>query len=33
LAWPLLQSACVILREMASFAAAGVSEKSTPLVV
>ena len=32
LAWPLLQSACVILREMASFATAGVSEKSTPLV-
>ncbi len=32
LAWPLLQSACAILREMASFAAAGVSEKSaTPL--
>jgi nicotinate-nucleotide--dimethylbenzimidazole phosphoribosyltransferase len=28
LAWPLLQSACAILREMASFADAGVSEKS-----
>ena len=28
LAWPLLQSACSILREMASFEAAGVSEKS-----
>jgi nicotinate-nucleotide--dimethylbenzimidazole phosphoribosyltransferase len=28
LAWPLLQSACAILREMASFEAAGVSEKS-----
>ncbi len=28
LAWPLLQSACVMLREMASFASAGVSEKS-----
>jgi nicotinate-nucleotide--dimethylbenzimidazole phosphoribosyltransferase len=28
LAWPLLQSACTILRDMASFAAAGVSEKS-----
>lgn len=28
LAWPLLQSACTILREMASFASAGVSEKS-----
>jgi len=27
LAWPLLQSACAILRDMASFAAAGVSEK------
>ena len=25
LAWPLLQSACVLLREMASFAQAGVS--------
>jgi nicotinate-nucleotide--dimethylbenzimidazole phosphoribosyltransferase len=28
LAWPLLQSACSILRNMASFEAAGVSEKS-----
>ena len=28
LAWPLLQSACSILRDMASFEAAGVSEKS-----
>jgi len=28
LCWPLLQSACTILREMASFASAGVSEKS-----
>lgn len=28
LAWPLLQSACAILRDMASFASAGVSEKS-----
>ncbi len=28
LAWPLLQSACAILREMASFASAGVSEKT-----
>ncbi len=28
LAWPLLQSSCAILREMASFASAGVSEKS-----
>ncbi|MES2947532.1 MAG: nicotinate-nucleotide--dimethylbenzimidazole phosphoribosyltransferase [Pseudomonadota bacterium] len=28
LAWPLLQSACAVLREMASFASAGVSEKS-----
>jgi len=27
LAWPLLESACRILREMASFASAGVSEK------
>jgi nicotinate-nucleotide--dimethylbenzimidazole phosphoribosyltransferase len=34
LAWPLLQSACTILREMASFASAGVSEKSAePLAV
>jgi nicotinate-nucleotide--dimethylbenzimidazole phosphoribosyltransferase len=30
LAWPLLQSACAILREMASFSSAGVSEKSIP---
>ena len=29
LAWPLLQSACTVLRDMASFASAGVSEKST----
>jgi nicotinate-nucleotide--dimethylbenzimidazole phosphoribosyltransferase len=29
LAWPLLQSACAILRDMASFASAGVSEKSS----
>ena len=28
LAWPLLQSACTVLRNMASFASAGVSEKS-----
>ena len=28
LAWPLLESACSILREMASFASAGVSEKA-----
>ena len=28
LAWPLLQSACAILREMASFEAAGVSEQT-----
>lgn len=28
LAWPLLASACAILRDMASFASAGVSEKS-----
>ena len=27
-AWPLLPSACLILRGMASFADAGVSEKS-----
>jgi len=27
LAWPLLQSACAMLREMASFEAAGVSER------
>ena len=31
LAWPLLQSACAILREMASFTDAGVSEKSPSL--
>ena len=30
LAWPLLQSACTILRDMASFESAGVSEKSAP---
>ena len=29
LAWPLLQSACAILRDMASFSSAGVSEKSS----
>ena len=29
LAWPLLESACRMLREMASFESAGVSEKST----
>lgn len=29
LAWPLLQSACAMLREMASFASAGVSEKAS----
>ena len=29
LAWPLLQSACAILRDMASFESAGVSEKSS----
>jgi len=28
LAWPLLQSACVMLRDMASFESAGVSEKA-----
>ena len=28
LAWPLLESACRVLREMASFASAGVSEKA-----
>lgn len=28
LAWPLLESACAVLREMASFESAGVSEKS-----
>ena len=32
LAWPLLHSACAILREMASFASAGVSEKSTHVI-
>jgi len=32
LAWPLLQSACTILRDMASFASAGVSEKSADSV-
>ena len=32
LAWPLLQSACAILREMATFSSAGVSEKSIPAV-
>ncbi len=32
LAWPLLQSACAIVCDMASFASAGVSEKSTPAV-
>jgi nicotinate-nucleotide--dimethylbenzimidazole phosphoribosyltransferase len=29
LAWPLLESACTMLREMASFASAGVSEQDT----
>ncbi len=29
LAWPLLESACAVLREMASFESAGVSEKSS----
>ena len=33
LAWPLLQSACAILRDMASFESAGVSEKSQTLTV
>ena len=33
LAWPLLQSSCAILRDMASFASAGVSEKSAPPAV
>jgi nicotinate-nucleotide--dimethylbenzimidazole phosphoribosyltransferase len=33
LAWPLLESACAILREMASFEAAGVSEKSATATV
>ena len=28
LAWPLLQSACAILNEMASFAQAGVNQKN-----
>jgi nicotinate-nucleotide--dimethylbenzimidazole phosphoribosyltransferase len=28
LAWPLLQSACTVLRDMASFASAGVATKS-----
>jgi nicotinate-nucleotide--dimethylbenzimidazole phosphoribosyltransferase len=28
LVWPLLQSACTILREMASFESAGVSEET-----
>lgn len=28
LAWPLLQSACLVLREMASFASAGVDERA-----
>ena len=32
LAWPLLQSACAILRDMASFDLAGVSEKSSSVV-
>ena len=27
-AWPLLQSACTVLRDMASFDSAGVSDKS-----
>jgi len=31
LAWPLLTAACAMLREMASFESAGVSEKATPL--
>ena len=31
LAWPLLQSACTILRDMASFESAMVSEKSEPI--
>ena len=30
LAWPLLQSACLLLREMASFATAGVAGRSDP---
>jgi nicotinate-nucleotide--dimethylbenzimidazole phosphoribosyltransferase len=28
LAWPLLQAACAMLREMASFESAGVSDKT-----
>ncbi len=32
LAWPLLQSACAILRDMASFASAGVSEKKSEVL-
>ena len=28
IAWPLLESACVMLRDMASFSSAGVAEKS-----
>ncbi|WP_317204293.1 nicotinate-nucleotide--dimethylbenzimidazole phosphoribosyltransferase [Janthinobacterium sp.] len=32
LAWPLLQSACTVLRDMASFVSAGVSEKSADAV-
>jgi nicotinate-nucleotide--dimethylbenzimidazole phosphoribosyltransferase len=30
LAWPLLESACRILREMASFESAGVSKQAVP---
>ena len=30
LTWPLLQSACAVLREMASFEAAGVAERAAP---
>jgi nicotinate-nucleotide--dimethylbenzimidazole phosphoribosyltransferase len=33
MAWPLLQSACAILREMASFEAAGVSRQDEAPVV